>query len=81
MMDAEIGFCSDIPRCFSPTAVVVLAFLISVFLIKETVQLTEAEIEDEDHHDANLPFVEVLMRATYGDKTLFAAAQAGHINL
>ena len=60
-------------------AVVVLAFLISIFLIKETVQLAEIEIDDDDHHDANLPFVEVLKRATYGDKTLFAAAQAGHI--
>ncbi|WP_132061245.1 MFS transporter [Halorussus amylolyticus] len=59
-------------------AVVVLAFLISVFLIKETVQLARLE-GDDDHHDANLPFNEVLKRATYGDKTLFAAAQAGHI--
>ncbi|GAB7095364.1 MFS transporter [Halolamina litorea] len=59
--------------------VVVLAFLLSVFLVKETLQLARAEIEDEDHHDANLPFVAVLKRATYGDRTLFAAAQAGHI--
>jgi MFS family permease len=59
--------------------VVVLAFLISVFLIKETVQYAQAEIDDEDHHDANLPFVDVVRRATYGDRTLFAAAQAGHI--
>ncbi|WP_440008393.1 MFS transporter [Halomicrococcus sp. SG-WS-1] len=59
-------------------AVVVLAFLISVFLIKETVHLAQLE-GDDDHHDANLPFNEVLKRATYGDKTLFAAAQAGHI--
>ncbi|RBI62142.1 MFS transporter [halophilic archaeon] len=59
-------------------AVVVLAFLISVFLIKETVQLAQLE-GDDDHHDANLPFNEVLKRATYGDKTLFAAAQAGHV--
>ncbi|APW99434.1 MFS transporter [Halobiforma lacisalsi AJ5] len=59
-------------------AVVVLAFLISVFLIKETVQLAQLE-GDDDHHDANLPFDEVLKRATYGDRTLFAAAQAGHV--
>ncbi|WP_306060761.1 MFS transporter [Natronococcus wangiae] len=59
-------------------AVVVLAFLISVFLIKETVQFTQLE-GDDDHHDANLPFNAVLKRATYGDRTLFAAAQAGHI--
>jgi len=59
-------------------AVVLLAFLISVFLIKETVQLAQLE-GDDDHHDANLPFVDVLKRATYGDRTLFAAAQAGHV--
>lgn len=58
--------------------VVVLAVLISIFLIRETVQYAQAK-GDDDHHDANLPFNEVLKRATYGDKTLFAAAQAGHI--
>ncbi|WP_336035359.1 MFS transporter [Halobacterium yunchengense] len=60
-------------------AVVVLAFLLSVFLVTETVHLAAAEVDDDDHHDANLPFVEVLKRATYGDRTLFAAAQAGHV--
>jgi len=60
-------------------AVVVVAFLASVFLVKETVHLAELEVADDDHHDADLPFVEVLKRATYGDKTLFAAAQAGHV--
>jgi MFS family permease len=58
--------------------VVVLAFLIAVFLIEETVQYAEAE-GDDDHHDADLSFVAVLKRATYGDRTLFAAAQAGHV--
>jgi MFS family permease len=58
--------------------VVVLAFLILIFLIKETVQYAQAQ-GDDDHHDANLPFDEVLKRATYDDRTLFAAAQAGHI--
>jgi MFS family permease len=59
-------------------AVVVLAFLISVFLITETVQYAQAEGDDDDV-DADLPFNDVLRRATYGDRTLFAAAQAGHI--
>ncbi|MFD1684618.1 MFS transporter [Halobellus litoreus] len=59
-------------------AVVVLALLIAVFLIRETVQYAQAEGDEEDR-DANLPFDEVLKRATYGDRTLFAAAQAGHI--
>jgi MFS family permease len=58
--------------------VVVLAFLIAVSLIKETVQYARAEADDDDA-DADLPFTEVLTRATYGDRTLFAAAQAGHI--
>jgi MFS family permease len=57
--------------------VVVLAFLVSIFLVKETVQYAQAEGDDD--HDANLPFTEVLKRATYGDRTLFAAAQAGHV--
>jgi len=59
-------------------AVVVLAFLISIFLIKETLQYAQAEGSADDP-DADLPFVDVLKRATYGDRTLFAAAQAGHI--
>ncbi|MYL66175.1 MFS transporter [Halorubrum distributum] len=59
-------------------AVVVLAFLVSLFLIRETVQYAQAEGDDDDR-DANLPFKEVVKRATYGDRTLFAAAQAGHI--
>jgi MFS family permease len=58
--------------------VVVLAFLISIFLIKETVQFARAEGDDSDQ-DANLPFNDVVKRATYGDRTLFAAAQAGHV--
>lgn len=59
-------------------AVVVLAFLVSLVLIKETVHYARAE-GDDDHHDADLPFEAVLKRATYGDRTLFAAAQAGHV--
>jgi MFS family permease len=59
-------------------AVVVVAFLASAFLVRETVQYARAEADD-DHHDANLPFGAVLRRATYGDRTLFAAAQAGHV--
>ncbi|MFB6206599.1 MAG: MFS transporter [Haloglomus sp.] len=58
--------------------VVVLAFLVSVFLIAETLHFARLE-GDDDHYDANLSFGAVLKRATYGDKTLFAAAQAGHV--
>ena len=67
------------PEPFYFLAVVVaLAFLVSIFLIRETVQFAQAE-GDDDHRDANLPFAEVVKRATYGDRTLFAAAQAGHV--
>lgn len=61
-------------------AVIVFAVILSVFLVNETVQYARAEAENNgDETDANLPFVEVFKRATYGDRTLFAAAQAGHI--
>ncbi len=59
-------------------AVVVLAVVISVVLVRETVQFARAE-GDGDDADADLPFAAVLRRATYGDRTLFAAAQAGHV--
>ncbi len=58
--------------------VVVVAFLASVVLVRETVQYARAE-GDAGDRDADLPFVAVLKRATYGDRTLFAAAQAGHV--
>lgn len=59
-------------------AVIALAVLVSVFLIHETLGFVRAETTSDDT-DANLPFVEVVKRTTYGDRTLFAAAQAGHI--
>jgi MFS family permease len=58
--------------------VVVLALLMSVLLVRETAQFARADA-DESRADANLSFFAVLKRATYGDRTLFAAAQAGHI--
>ncbi|MFP4632129.1 MAG: MFS transporter [Halobacteriales archaeon] len=67
------------PEPFYFMAVVVfVALLASVFLVKETVHLARME-GDSDHRDADLPFGDVLRRATYGDRTLFAAAQAGHV--
>jgi MFS family permease len=60
--------------------VVVVATVLSVFLVRETLQYARAEADaDGDHRDADLPFLAVLKRATYGDRTLFAAAQAGHV--
>jgi MFS family permease len=58
--------------------VVVLALLLSALLVRETLQYAMSE-GDADDTDADLPFWEVLRRATYGDRTLFAAAQAGHV--
>jgi len=58
--------------------VVVLALLLSALLVRETLQYAKSEGDAEDT-DADLPFWEVLRRATYGDRTLFAAAQAGHV--
>jgi len=70
-------------------AVAVLAVLVSAVLVRETVQYAEAEAKGGYHGDggrdtgtdvdADLPFRAVLRRATYGDRTLFAAAQAGHV--
>lgn len=57
-------------------AVIVLALLVSVVLVQETIQLAHSAA---DATDANLSFTAVVKRATYGDRTLFTAAQAGHI--
>ena len=62
--------------------VVVLALLIAVFWLEETLPYAEAEAAGHDtseRDDADLPFWEIVKRATYGDRTLLAAAQAGHV--
>ncbi|RBI58369.1 MFS transporter [halophilic archaeon] len=61
-------------------AVIVLALVASILLVEETLPYAEAEAETESEDaDADLPFRSVLKRATWGDRTLFAAAQAGSI--
>lgn len=61
-------------------AVIVLAILLSVFLVHETLGYVRAEAAaHEDETGADLPFIEVVKQTTYGDRTLFAATQAGHI--
>ncbi|WP_135536835.1 MFS transporter [Halostella pelagica] len=57
-------------------AVIVFALVASILLVEETLPYVEAEAEDAD---ADLPFRSVLKRATWGDRTLFAAAQAGSV--
>ncbi len=60
--------------------VVVLALLIALFWIKETLPYAQAEAGGKtERDDADLPFWEIVRRATYEDPTLFAAAQAGHV--
>jgi len=62
--------------------VVVLALTVAVLFVEETLPYAEAEAAGETtapDGDADLPFRTVLARATWGDRTLFAAAQAGSI--
>ncbi|WP_232688848.1 MFS transporter [Halobacterium zhouii] len=61
-------------------AVIVLALVAAVLFVDETLPYARAEADEQaDSEDADLPFAEVLKRATYGDRTLFAAAQAGSV--
>ncbi|WIV66090.1 MFS transporter [Natrialbaceae archaeon AArc-T1-2] len=68
-------------------AVIVVALLIAVVLIKETLPYAKAEAAtdggdaepDGGKSEAELPFTEIVKRATYRDRTLFTAAQAGHV--
>ena len=60
--------------------VVVLALIGAVLFVEETLPYAETEADSEtDDSDADLPFAEVLKRATWEDRTLFAAAQAGSV--
>ncbi|WP_101298393.1 MFS transporter [Halegenticoccus soli] len=60
--------------------VIVVALVVSVLLIEETLPYARAEAENEsDDADADLPFRAILKRATWGDRTLFAASQAGSV--
>ncbi len=64
--------------------VVILAFLVAVGLIEETLPYAQAEAAGDSggldsESDADIPFLDIVKRATYRDRTLFAAAQAGHV--
>lgn len=60
--------------------VIVLALGVSILFVDETLPYAKAEADgNEENEDDDLPFGEVLKRATYGDKTLFAASQAGSV--
>ena len=61
-------------------AVIVLALFLAVFWVEETLPYAQAEAANgEAQENAELPFGEIVRRATYRDRTLFAAAQAGHV--
>ena len=59
--------------------VIVIALVVSILFVEETLPFARAESEKNSGTDANLSFKSVLKRATWGDRTLFAAAQAGSI--
>ncbi|MCU4751357.1 MFS transporter [Halobacteria archaeon AArc-curdl1] len=65
--------------------VIIVAMLIALFFIEETLPYAKAEAaqpdggEEKTSDDAELSFKEIVKQATYGDRTLFTAAQAGHV--
>lgn len=60
--------------------VIVVALIISVLFVEETLPYAEAEAESEaSDADADLPFIEVVKRASWGDTTLFATSLAGSV--
>ena len=64
--------------------VIIIGMLIALFFIEETLPYAKAEAsqnaaDDADSGEATLPFWTIVKRATYRDRTLFAAAQAGHV--
>lgn len=60
--------------------VVVVALVSSLIMVEETLPYAQAEAENETtNRDASLSFRSILKRATWGDRTLFAAAQAGSV--
>ncbi|SIR91530.1 Predicted arabinose efflux permease, MFS family [Haladaptatus litoreus] len=60
--------------------VIIIAFIVSIFLVEETLPYAESEAESKaDDAAAELSFRSILKRVTWGDKTLFAASQAGSV--
>jgi MFS family permease len=61
-------------------AYAVLGLLISVFLIRDTRQHVAQEIAAQTGGGEDIRFWEVFRRASFGDRRLFAASQAGLVN-
>ncbi|WP_435102602.1 MFS transporter [Halarchaeum sp. P4] len=66
---------------FLLAGVVLVGLLASILLVEETKPYADAEADaaESGDSDGDLPFAEVVKQATYGDRTLFAAAQAGSV--
>ncbi|WP_248910804.1 MFS transporter [Halocatena marina] len=60
-------------------AIIVSGLFASVFLVEETKPYADAEAAATADSEGELPFSNVLKHATYGNRTLFAASQAGSI--
>jgi MFS family permease len=61
-------------------AYVVLGILVSVVLVRDTREHVRLEMEEHTPEPNPLGFREVFAKATYGDRNLFAASQAGLVN-
>jgi MFS family permease len=69
------------PEPFYPgVAYVVLGILVSVVLVRDTREHVRLEMEEDPPEPNPLGFREVFAKATYGDRNLFAASQAGLVN-
>ncbi len=60
--------------------VIIIGMLLALFFIEDTLPLAKAEASASTAtQDADLSFWEVVRRASYEDRTLYAAAVAGHV--
>ncbi|MFO8098018.1 MAG: MFS transporter [Salinibacter sp.] len=59
--------------------VIAVALLLAIFWIEETLPYAQAEAAGSSGGETDLPFWDIVRRATWDDRTLFAAAQAGHV--
>lgn len=78
--DLEVGQPVRAPSVETCLVVIVLALIVAVLFVEEPLPYAEAKAESQpDDADAELPFIEVLKRATWTDRTLSAAALAGSV--
>ena len=58
----------------------ILGFVLSLFLVRDTRDHVELEVSQHASTIAAMGFWEVFWRASFGDRNLFAASQAGLVN-